>query len=592
MVSKLLNLRKIGIIGKNFGKKVFDELSTHFSVSWYIGSESDYRKQSKVDLVYIATPIEQHFEQAVFFLSSKTSVVVEKSPCMSAECIEYLIKLSKLNGVWVYFSDIYRFRRDIINKLENARHIRWHKLSISDDWIVTRLGYHYFYLFNYIYPDCDWKIKSVTKNSINLCVTIKQKTVELLFSEGEHVDCHMINQNKVATNVKGPISAMMSLDNFTYASIKKNHLATISTVKLIEKIRNLMPSVLIVGGGIFGCQTGIQLAKKGYNIQIQEEKDDLCECSSAINQYRIHAGYHYPRSNETARDCLNSSALFKKSFRTAMIENVNSFYSIAEEGSLTSSAQYLKFLKALNLPHDKQSPLRQCELTVSVEEDLFDPIVLKESLKSRIYSMGVQVLLNTTNNYASASDFDYIVYAVYKNTGSVLKEKFQFEVCEKPVVKLDEKFCNISHVIMDGPFMCIDPLGNTGYHVMGNVRHAIHSTNIGEKPVIPKELSDYIDAGIIKDPPHTKFEAFKKMFKEFFGNKNEIRHIGSMYTVRTVLPYREKDDARPTQVHRLSKNEWIIFSGKIVTSVELSKLISNEIALEHSRNIKIQCVDD
>ena len=45
---------------------------------------------------------------------------------------------------------------------------------------------------------------------------------------------------------------------------------------------------------------------------------------------------------------------------------------------------------------------------------------------------------------------------------------------------------------MDGPFMCIDPLSDTGYHVMGNVVHAIHN-NIGYSPEIPKEFENQLN---------------------------------------------------------------------------------------------------
>ena len=49
------------------------------------------------------------------------------------------------------------------------------------------------------------------------------------------------------------------------------------------------------------------------------------------------------------------------------------------------------------------------------------------------------------------------------------------------MVKLPEQFKNKSVVVLDGPFTCIDPYGNTDYHVMGNVVHAIHDTMVGER---------------------------------------------------------------------------------------------------------------
>ena len=48
---------------------------------------------------------------------------------------------------------------------------------------------------------------------------------------------------------------------------------------------------------------------------------------------------------------------------------------------------------------------------------------------------------------------------------------------------------------------------------------------------------------------------------------DEIEHIGSMFTFRTVLPNRDKDDARPTLVEKTTDNIFNLFSGKIGTCV-------------------------
>ena len=58
-----------------------------------------------------------------------------------------------------------------------------------------------------------------------------------------------------------------------------------------------------------------------------------------------------------------------------------------------------------------------------------------------------------------------------------------------------------------------------------------------------------------------------------------MEHIGSMFTFRTVLPDKEKDDARPTIVKKVSNKELLVFSGKIPTCVEaykeIKKIIKN-----------------
>jgi len=47
-----------------------------------------------------------------------------------------------------------------------------------------------------------------------------------------------------------------------------------------------------------------------------------------------------------------------------------------------------------------------------------------------------------------------------------------------------------------------------------------------------------------------------------------LEHVGSMFTVRTVLAHRDHDDARPTLVTKVNNNTYTIFSGKIGTCVE------------------------
>ena len=49
-------------------------------------------------------------------------------------------------------------------------------------------------------------------------------------------------------------------------------------------------------------------------------------------------------------------------------------------------------------------------------------------------------------------------------------------------------------------------------------------------------------------------------------------HLGSMYTIRTVLPYKDKTDERPTIVTQ-QENDFILFSGKVGNCVEAADKI-------------------
>ena len=124
---------------------------------------------------------------------------------------------------------------------------------------------------------------------------------------------------------------------------------------------------------------------------------------------------------------------------------------------------------------------------------------------------------------------------------------------------------------MDGPFMCIDPFGDTGLHVMGNVVHAIHSTNVGKFPEYDSKFDDLLNNGIVKNPSVTNIDKFIDSAKMFFKDIESAEHIGSMFTIRTVLPNRDKDDARPTLVENPTDNIFNLFSGKIGTCVSATE---------------------
>ena len=126
---------------------------------------------------------------------------------------------------------------------------------------------------------------------------------------------------------------------------------------------------------------------------------------------------------------------------------------------------------------------------------------------------------------------------------------------------------------MDGPFMCIDPYGDTGLHVMGNVVHAIHSTNIGKFPEYDSKFDELLNKGMVKNPSVTNIDKFMETARKFFTDIDKAEHVGSMFTFRTVLPNRDKDDARPTLVEQTDSNQFTLFSGKIGTCIDASDKI-------------------
>ncbi len=344
--------------------------------------------------------------------------------------------------------------------------------------------------------------------------------------------------------------------------------------------------IAVIGGGLFGTTIAIFLAREGHQVELYERNDELLKEASGINQYRLHAGYHYPRSKETAVSSKRGIDSFLTEYGGCMLENkmsVEHYYAISAHDSLVDRGQYVAFMDSVGLPYREGSidGLRNVDGVFRVEEQLIDINALRVDINAKIAALpNIALKLNAEFDCATQGEYDYVVSATYANYNYVLKDPnkrvLQFELVEKPVVKLPDRFHNISLVVMDGPFFCLDPYSDTGLHVMGNVTHAIHQEVVSQNIEIPFGYRGLVNRGIVKNPPITTIDLFRETARHFFDGL-EFDHIGSMYTVRAVLPDRDHDDARPTIVNMIDDKYFHVFSGKLGTSVETAHHIVSQL---------------
>ena len=60
-----------------------------------------------------------------------------------------------------------------------------------------------------------------------------------------------------------------------------------------------VPKGAIVGGGWYGCQIACILLSRAFDVELFERADRLFDGASGKNQFRLRAGFHYPRSSVT-----------------------------------------------------------------------------------------------------------------------------------------------------------------------------------------------------------------------------------------------------------------------------------------------------
>lgn len=342
----------------------------------------------------------------------------------------------------------------------------------------------------------------------------------------------------------------------------------------------------VIGGGMFGVAAGIELAEAGAEVTIYEAKDEILAAASGTNQWRLHRGYHYPRSDLTARLCKRSETKFQDLFESAVVSDHTHYYALAEESWVDPTA-YEAFCDRHGLAYEwTETDLVESDRVagvLEVAEDHVDVGALRRAAWRKLNDRGVTVELDTRiDSVDELSGYDDVVVAAYANTNELLsgyeslKRRYRFEVCELPVVRLPDRYAGTNIIVVYGPFMSVDHWGSSDLFLMGDYDHMVHAQEEGFEPTVPEEFEDLINAGVVEDPSVTNFEEFRRHGQQYIPGVGEGEYEGSMFTVRTKLAGVEDTAARPTVVER-EEDVVSVFGGKLVTSVEAAETVRDHV---------------
>jgi len=223
--------------------------------------------------------------------------------------------------------------------------------------------------------------------------------------------------------------------------------------------------------------------------------------------------------------------------------------------------------------------INSIDLSVKVKEYLFDHSKLKKICWEKLQKNGVNVFLNNTVTDEIFEHYDFIVICTYGQDEQLLKKfpkfqkEYQFEVCEKVFVNLPKSFDKTSVLIMDGPFMGIDPVGDTGMFIIGDVVHTVLQRSIGRHPIIDQKYLPLLNKGIISNPPISKYKQFIESSIRFMPELKNATYVGSSFCIKTTLPNVDETDERHTLINKINEKIVTVFSGKIPTCVEAAKKI-------------------
>ena len=338
----------------------------------------------------------------------------------------------------------------------------------------------------------------------------------------------------------------------------------------------------IIGAGFFGLSVAIKIKEKypRSEVIVFEKERDILMGASGKNQFRCHQGYHYPRSEKTIEECKTSFNEFNKYFSGCYIKSEN-YYAISKKNSLTSFDEYLKILNKNNLKfkisNHKLLKKENIEGAIIADEKLINIFLIKKRFQEIIKRLGIKIVLNKKIdiNENFIKNYDNIFLCTYDNNNNNLKyfksskKNYYYQLVEKIITKTPNEFNNKSFVILDGPFMCIDPYYKNNLSILGSVKNSVIKSSNSKYHNFEKIYKN-INSKYLHYLPNLKFPKIKKSFDNYLHGFDKTRYYKSFVVVRCTI--KNANDERVTKVNT-NKNIFKIYSGKWISCMETANNI-------------------
>jgi len=349
----------------------------------------------------------------------------------------------------------------------------------------------------------------------------------------------------------------------------------VGAIRSLKEKTKMGAKIAVAGAGIYGGTAAIRLAEQGHDVQLFDPLG-LLRAASAINQYRVHAGYHYPRSAETIAEIAEARTEFTGTFAGAIVRNSRHYYAIPREHSLTPPDVYESVMNRHGLPLKPCRPdwmnFNFIEKCYEVEENIYDPDALRTLVEARLKARGITVQQKEFSP-AMRSDYDFVVWATYGLSASRgFFKTAKYQVAEKMLIELPHQLRGVALVVVDGPFTAFDPYGNSSRSLFGSPKNTNHWTTTNANDPIPEPYAAILNKPEFQPVPFTRFEAMRADCSLAVPSAKDAVYLGSRFTIRVVEDNPEHD-RRILHVREGAPGEFHIFSGKVVSAVKAARLV-------------------
>jgi hypothetical protein len=339
--------------------------------------------------------------------------------------------------------------------------------------------------------------------------------------------------------------------------------------------------VAVIGAGIIGCTVAWRIREAlGYDVDLYERRNDILLETSAGTSNRVHHGYQYARSPETASSLRAHHRRFTEVYGSCIVPSAN-YYGVADDSPM-SPADYVDFCTRCDLPIESQRPqgvfTDHVRLSLLSREQSLDPAALRTLCRERLQDWGVRVI-SATASRDMLDGYEHVIAATYANPNLLRHPQQQqdhhFSLYEVMVVELPGQYAGLSAMVVYGPFMTVDVLGTTGGHVLYHAHHGVHHVNVGPFAEVPTAyqplLYRFTPADELDGLTHAP-RAFAAAWRYFRG-MDRARHTGSTFVVRVQAPSDVRDAVRRTTIDEIRPGWYSISAAKLSACVSIADTV-------------------
>lgn len=361
-----------------------------------------------------------------------------------------------------------------------------------------------------------------------------------------------------------------------------------------------MKNLAIIGGGIFGATTAIELSRSGYNVTLFEKHSDILMGATSKSVLRLHLGFHYPRDLDTATQSKRGYESFLKRFPEATDLNFKNYYAVSKNTSHVNRDEFLFFVKnaKLDMTECLNEELALSGLAVNKcsgiflnKEGVISIIKLRQQLRGEMASTSVGLNLNTeitkaqrrnskwviTSSENIEQEFDFVIRSTYGHDrmeiiGNKSGTNRKYEYHKTLVLDVKVNLSEFGLTIIDGDFLTILPKAFEKNHLLYGPNPSVLKRHVG---------TNYPDSwDLINSSSEIVRRASTKLmdrYTEWFPDNSDIVLNGTDITVRAIDSNVKATDRRVSLVEYRDEDFIDICSGKIDHCMEIAAGILSKV---------------